>query len=165
VAEYVSRVRVGRDHFALVDSADYPLVTEFRWYLLRGHNGKLYAYTGRSTYMHRLIAQTQPGFETDHVNGDGLDNRRANLRTATASQNRANMGKPRRPDGSVHSSRFKGVSWDKSRSKWQAKIVWRGKHKNLGRYESEELAARVYDLAALTQWGEFAQLNFPEAAA
>lgn len=166
--EDVRRVRVGRDHFALVDAADYPSVAPFHWHLLRGHNGKLYAYAGvtsGSIYMHRLIAETLPGFETDHENGDGLDNRRSNLRTATASQNSGNTWKPRRPGGMAHSSRYKGVSWDKSRSRWQAKICRNGRHKNLGRYDDEADAARAYDAAAMLHYGEFARLNFPEVAA
>lgn len=161
-----TEVPVGPDHCALVDRADRVLVGRYEWRLLRGHNGKLYAWASvsrKSIYMHRLILGTPAGLETDHRNGDGLDNRRSNLRTATASQNRANMGKPRRPDGGTHTSRYKGVSWDRSRGKWQAKIH-SGRHINLGRYEAEAEAARAYDAAAVRQWGEYAQLNFPAVA-
>lgn len=161
--EDTRRVPAG-DRFALVDAADYGLVAPFNWYLLHGHNGKLYAYTRGSVYMHRLLAGTRPGDETDHENGDGLDNRRANLRTATRSQNKGNMGKPRRPDGLAHTSRFKGVSWDKSRGRWQAKIQQNRRHRNLGRYDDEIEAARAYDAAAIAHFGEFARLNFPPQA-
>ena len=164
--EDVRRIPVG-DRFALVDAADYPSVAPFRWRLLHGHNGKLYAYTtvtNGAVYMHRMLAETRPGDETDHENGDGLDNRRANLRTATRSQNKGNMGKPRRPDGSAHSSAYKGVSWDRSRGRWQAKIQANRRHKNLGRYDDEAEAARAYDVAALAHFGEFARLNFPREA-
>lgn len=158
------RVPMKGGHSALVDAADLQMVSEYKWRPLRGHNGKTYAYTvaGKSVlYMHRLIVATPVGFETDHVNGDGLDNRRLNLRAATASQNRANMWKPRRPDGAPHSSSYKGVSWDKSRGKWQSKINFDGSTKSLGRYSSEAEAARAYDVAAAAQWGSFARLNFP----
>lgn len=168
VDEDVRRVPVGRDHFALVDAADYQRVGLLRWHLLRGHNGKLYAYTGlgrNCVYMHRLIAGTPRGYETDHENGDGLDNRRSNLRPATPSQNRGNMGKPRRPDGSAHSSQYKGVIWDKARGKWLARICRYGVTKNLGRYDDEAEAARAYDAAAVEHFGEFARLNFPEVTA
>lgn len=163
MSDETKRVPVSKSHFAEVDAADYAnVVAAGPWQLLRGHNGKLYAHNKR-WYMHRLIAQTPPGMETDHINGDGLDNRRSNLRVATPSQNSANMGKPRRPDGSPHTSRFKGVSWDKSRSKWQSKICVQGKCRNLGRYDSEVLAARAYDRAALAAWGDFAAVNFPDS--
>lgn len=165
VLERHARVAVGRAHAALVDAADLALVEGHRWHLLRGHNGKLYAYASGTLYMHRLIAGTQPGYETDHINGDGLDNRRSNLRSATASQNRANMGKPRRPRGATPSSAYKGVSWDRSRGRWQAKIQVAGQHRNLGRYDDEAQAARAYDAAAVAAWGDFAAVNFATAAA
>ncbi|MFF3620002.1 AP2 domain-containing protein [Streptomyces sp. NPDC002467] len=167
----IRRVDVKGGHSALIDVADLPLVSQYTWRPLKGHNGKLYAYAmaGRSAvYMHRLIAGTPAGLETDHVNGDGLDNRRSNLRVATCSQNSANTWKPRRSDGSTATSRFKGVTWDRSRSKWQAKITVDQHCKSLGRYDSEEEAARAYDAAAAARWGAFARLNFPvtrEAAA
>lgn len=160
----VARIPVGDHHTAVVDISDVPLVQKYRWHLLPGHNGKLYAYTRFGIYMHRIIAQTPAGMETDHINGDGLDNRRVNLRHATPSQNKANMRKPSRPNGERHSSSFKGVSWDKSRSKWQAKITVNQACRSLGRYEEEKDAALAYDRAALTAWGNFAQLNFPKEA-
>jgi hypothetical protein len=143
-----------------IDAADLALVDGYRWRILHGHNGKRYAYDAhRSVYMHRLIAGTPAGFETDHRNGEGLDNRRANLRVATPGQNRANAGKPKRPDGARHTSRFKGVSWDRARGRWQAKITVDGQCRNLGRYDDEAAAARAYNDAALLAWGEFARLN------
>lgn len=163
MSDAVRRIPVGDSNFALIDAADAELIQGHRWNLLKGHNGKLYASSKARIYMHRLIAGTPVGCETDHINGDGLDNRRANLRVATPSQNRANMGKPARPDGSAHTSRFKGVSWDKARGKWISRIGVNGVSRNLGRYDIEEQAARAYDLAAIAAWGEFALVNFSES--
>lgn len=160
------RIDIGQGYAASIDVADKELIAPYPWRLLRGHNGKLYAYAQTASgpvYMHRLIARTPVGRETDHINGDGLDNRRSNLRIATCGQNSANMWKPRRPDGTAHSSHFKGVSWDRSRGKWQSKITIDRRCKNLGRYDSEEAAARAYDAAATAAWGPFARLNFPKA--
>ncbi|GFE20135.1 HNH endonuclease [Streptomyces nigrescens] len=170
-AERTCRIEIEQGHSALIDLADKEFVAPYHWHLLHGHSGKLYAYAQTKSgpvYMHRLIARTPTGRETDHINGDGLDNRRSNLRIATCSQNLANRWKPQRADGSATSSRFKGVSWDRSRSKWQSKITVNQRCKNLGRYDSEEEAARVYDAAASLHWGPFARLNFAsdgEAAA
>lgn len=160
-------VPIGDGHVALVDYADRDLVAGLSWRALRGHNGKIYAAAkgGRTTaYMHRLIIGTPKGKETDHINGDGLDNRRVNLRIATSSQNSANMGKPQRPDGSSHTSKFKGVTWHEPRGKWQAKITVGKVCRSLGRYDTEEEAARAYDVAAQLAWPRFARLNFPAVA-
>jgi len=158
VSDETLLIPVGPLH-ALIDASDRSLVESYTWHALCGHNGKIYAYSRRRVYMHRLIAGTPAGFETDHINGDGLDNRRANLRIASASQNSANMGKPARPGGSAHSSRYKGVSWDRSRDLWQAKITVNQHCRNLGRYSSQEAAALAYDEAARAAWGEFAMTN------
>lgn len=158
------RVPVEGDYEAIVDAADYEVVARYRWRVLHRHNGKVYAHasiTGGSLYMHRLIAGTPAGYETDHINGNGLDNRRANLRIATRSQNSANMGKPRRPDGSPASSVYKGVTWVKGTRKWVAKITVSKRCKYLGSFASEVEAARAYDAAAEAAWGDFARLNFP----
>jgi hypothetical protein len=92
----------------------------------------------------------------DHINRRKLDCRRANLRTASSSQNSAN----RRPW--TGSSPFKGVH--RFRDKWRAKIQVDGAQRHLGVFDSAEAAARAYDAAAVEAFGEFAWLNFPRAA-
>lgn len=150
------------DRMVTIDSADHDLVARYRWRVLRGREGRRFyavAYVpgGSTIYMHRLIADTPPAAETDHVDRNGLNNRRSNLRTSTPSQNRANVVKR-----SGCSSRFKGVTWDRSRGRWQAKIQLMGRSRSLGRFDDETAAARAYDAAARAAWGEFAWLNFPE---
>jgi hypothetical protein len=111
----------------------------------------------KTMYLHREIMQAPKGLLVDHKNNDGLDNRRANLRLATHSQNGCN--RPRKKNGS---SRFKGVIFLKDRKRWSARLKKNGKHIFLGNFKNEIDAARVYDEAAKQYHGEFACLNFPK---
>lgn len=96
----------------------------------------------------------------DHRNGNGLDNRRANLRPATEAQNRTS--RRRRLD---NTSGYKGVSWHKPSRRWTAVIAVRGRNQHLGSFDSPATAARAYDAAAHVQFGAWARLNFPEELA
>lgn len=161
------RIPLGGGQFALIDAADLPLVSGYRWRSMATPTGRYYAIVNvgkRTIYMHRLIAATPDGMVTDHANNDGLDNRRANLRPATWTQNIVNVEKVRVRSGRPATSRYKGVSWDKEKQKWHARIR-NGRTIFLGRYESEIDAARAYDVAALAAYGEFAVLNFPDRVA
>jgi hypothetical protein len=144
--------------FALVDDADVPLISAYRWCRLNTHNTS-YAvtWTGskpnrRCVYMHILL-MGQPGI--DHRDRDGLNNQRSNLRPATQSQNNANQ----RSRGGV--SAYRGVVWCKQTGRWRAQMRLNGQQRHLGRFDREEDAARAYDVAALAAWGEFATPNFP----
>lgn len=95
----------------------------------------------------------------DHIDRNGLNNRRDNLRPATRGQNGVNVGL--RPD---NASGFKGVSVHKASGKWQAGIRVDGKRSHLGLYGSPAEAAAAYDRAALKHFGLFADLNFPGAS-
>jgi hypothetical protein len=105
--------------------------------------------------MHNLVLPDVK--KPDHRDGDGLNNTRANLRSATRSQNAMNR---RKQKGT--SSRFKGVSWNKREQKWKVKIMFNCRVINLGSFDSEKAAARTYDAAAKKYFGEFAKLNFPQ---
>jgi hypothetical protein len=154
----------GRD--ALVDDADYELVSQYRWNVweVRRSNGTMagpYARSLVSTggskitiYMHGLI---MCGIRIDHADHDGLNNQRSNLRPVTQSQNARNA----RPYAGG-ASPFKGVHWHQSNGKWEASVRAGGKYIFRARFVSEEAAARAYDAAAREAFGEYACLNFPD---
>lgn len=145
--------------FAKVDDADWERVIQYRWCVSEAKR-LCYAITylpgekGRRTYLHRFLLCPPLGIVVDHIDGDGLNCARANLRLASVSSNAA-WGKQRR-----RKSKYRGVIWSKNR--WQARGQHAGKSFYLGRFIEEERAALVWDAWALASHGEFARLNFPE---
>ncbi len=110
----------------------------------------------KSYMAHRIIWAiaygSPPALEVDHIDGRKTDNRLQNLRMATASQNHQNCGVRK-----SNTSGFKGVSWGRDRSKWQAQIKLSGKGKHLGYFDTPELAYAAYCAAAAELHGEFAR--------
>lgn len=148
----------GSSRPAIVDEADYARVSRYSWRMAGGGRRYPTASIGnRSVGMHRLITGAPEGKVVDHADHDTLNNRRANLRVCSSSDNLANQRKP----DVESSSAFKGVSWSRQRRKWKGKIVVRGAQLHLGYFESETDAARAYDAAALEHFGQFALVNFP----
>jgi hypothetical protein len=152
-------IHVAGGHVAIVDDADFDLVSQYKWYLTR--NG--YARTGKSggvTFrMHRLVSGATGGQQIDHANRDKLDNRRSNLRFCTGSLNNAN--RPTR-----NKTGFKGVEV-RPRSdtpQYRASCALNG-IRCRGPWRSDPaLAARDYDSMAIEKFGEFALTNFPTTA-
>lgn len=154
-------VPLTKGYVAIVDDEDYELVSTFKWYALTPKaTDRIYAVSRRGfVYMHRLILGLHPGDPyVDHINRDGLDNRRANVRLATNSQNQANN----RPQSRPTASRFKGVTWHGRDKLWHACIKVDQRKHHLGYSKSEEDMARAYDRAAVQYFGEYARLNFPK---
>ncbi len=140
----------------LLDAEDLPLIASHNWDIRDNGRGQKYvsgSIAGKSEYLHRKIMGARKGQLVDHANGDTLDNRRANLRFATKSQNAANMRKPGR-------DLPKGVT--ASRGRYNAKIKVQYKIIGLGTHQTAEAAGQAYDRAAIKFFGEFACLNYPE---
>lgn len=161
----MKKIRLTQGQVALVDDADYDSLNQYKWCAHKHHSGNFYAerispkkedkrYTIR---MHCQILGLEYGDKRqgDHRNRNTLDNRQCNLRICSYWQNTRN----RKPNSNT-TSRFKGVSWDKQRSKWRAYIYLNGKLKHLGYWAMEEVAALRYDMVAIREFGEFAFLNF-----
>lgn len=148
----MKKIPLTQGKFALVDDEDYEFLMQWKWH-----------YTGRVAkrskchgvqQMHRLIMNTNNGFEVDHINHDTLDNQKNNLRNVTRKQNCMNKGAEKNS-----TSKYVGVSWCTKRKKWVSNIMINGIQKNLGRFSCEKKAAIAYNEKAVKLFGEFACLN------
>lgn len=141
---------------SFVSDQDAPLVSKFKWrYALI--NGLPYVQQATTPYplLHRFLLNAKKGQIIDHINGNGLDNRRDNLRFCTHTQNMWNR--------KVHknsSSGYRGVH--KNRNAWCARIAVNKIRIRLGSFERAVDAAKAYDKVAKLHYGVFARLNFPE---
>jgi len=151
---------------AIVSEEDYRTLKlwDYKWYPIIGH-GTTYAKAdknGKTIYLHRLImgcADKPRSVFVDHIDRNGLNNYRTNLRMTDNSGNNANT--PKRLSAK-HTSSYKGVSWIGSHNKsnpWVARIALSGKEKHLGCYRTQEDAARSYNQAAIELFGPMAFLN------
>jgi hypothetical protein len=139
---------------ALVDDEDFPELSKYRWYAHKDdntwyaerHSPKIDG-ESHKIKMHRVIAGTPKGVDTDHINGDGLDNRRENLRIVTHRINQQNRHESK-------TSKYPGVSWDRRKRKWRADIRIGGKRRHLGLYPDEEIAGIVYTKACAALEGD-----------
>jgi hypothetical protein len=149
-------IKLTQGKVALVDDEDYELVSKYKWHAHRTWSGHWYAKTNSGALtMHRLIMRPQVDEEIDHIDGNGLNNQRANLRVCQSWQNKGNSEK-----SPGKSSKYKGVCWDKSRNKWIVHIHRENKQFFLGRFDDEREAAQAYDRAAKEHFGEFARTNY-----
>lgn len=152
-----------KGYVALVDVADAQSLSTYCW-CAAPDKRTVYAARrarvdgrGRTLRMHQALLPPQPGLQIDHINGCGLDNRRANLRYCTNAQNQWAQHRVRRNAA----SKFKGVQ--KQPVGWRASIRKNGELHVLGSFDDEADAARAYDEAAKEMFGQFARVNFPGA--
>lgn len=157
----------------LVDDEDFKWLNQWKWcaqkslhtsyacrtiYIRAKYSKKIpKRRTTKNVHIHRLIMRFPKGLQIDHIDGDGLNNQRTNLRICTSAQNHMNKRKI-----SDMTSIYKGVSKSGTNKKWYATIGFEGKTIWLGGYETEQEASLIYDAKALELYGQFATLNFPK---
>lgn len=152
----MKHIELTQGKFALVDDDMYDYLTCWDWHFSGGYakrndydNGKT-----KIVRMHHFVLPLEKGRMTDHINGNGLDNRRENLRLVTKSQNMMNRGLQKNS-----SSGFKGVALHKPTGKWRAYIGKDGKHIHLGLFEDIKKAAYAHNEAVFKYHGKYGKLN------
>ncbi len=153
--------------YAKVEPADYKRLREYEWLSIKGTRNFYAVRRVKGTkgtrfsiiYMHRELIEVADRLLVDHINHDGMDNRRTNLRAATQAQNIRNRKKFANSIG----SKYKGIFCAKKQKRWIARIMLEKKKIYLGCFRNEIDAAKAYDRAARKYHGEFASMNFPES--
>ena len=154
------QIKLSMGYFAIIDEDDFELASKHTWYasVRRKADGSIrtvYAVTrGSKLRLHRLIMNASKGFEVDHIDGDGLNCSKSNMRLATTSENQRNQR-----IGCNNKSGVKGVTWDKERGKWRVSIKINRKSIRIGRFENLEDAAKAYADASLKYHGDFGRLR------
>lgn len=161
----LSQTGKNRGQYFVTISLEDKDIALIRWAVVRYDNSNAqYAVSSEYGLMHRLIVDrilvAERGYglesweEVDHVNCNGLDNRRNNLRVANNWEQAANT-----PLRSTNKSGLKGVSWNKQRKKWQANICAKGRKYHLGFFDDKYEAKQAYDYEALIYHDRFANLG------
>ena len=144
VISNAKEIPLTQGQFAIVDDEDYDWLTTWKWHAHQRRNHQTYyvrACTGnRIVTMHRLIMMYPVGLQIDHINYNGLDNRKSNLRIVTNRQNHHNLQRR-------SSSIYPGVSWNQKDKKWKSQIHINGHDQYLGSFDSEFNAREAYESA------------------
>jgi len=162
----MKQIPLTQGKFALVDDEDFEELSQLKWHATElGKNWYAFhsykpdtklkgkkAWT--QTSMHRIIMKFPVGLYVDHINGNGLDNQKLNLRLCTPHQSSLH-----RPNMKRGFSKYRGVCWHKRKKKWQAEIGHRGKLIYIGMYKTENDAAAAYNIEAERRFGDYATLN------
>jgi len=155
----MKEIRLTQGKVALVDDVDFEEISKYKWYPLNSQLNHVCAFTcikNKVNYMHRMIINAPIGTMVDHINGNPLDNQRANLRLCTNAQNQQN----RKTKGKGKSD-FRGLSFRKKWNTWEIHVRVNGRQTYIGSSKNEIEAAKLYDIAAIKFHGEYASTNFP----
>jgi hypothetical protein len=163
----MKKIKLTGGKFAIIDDEDYERINQHKWFISTNKSSATnYAVRNRKSTeknkiklaqikMHREILNYFDYLTVDHINGNGLDNRRINLRLCTVFQNTHNLRTRK-----TNTSGYKGVVWYKAGKYWQAQIKVNYKNIYLGRFLNKKEAALAYNNGAIKYFGEFANLNF-----
>lgn len=148
-------IQLTKGRVALVDDDDFEWLSQWKWCALVTANNVYAKRSAKGILMHREIIARHglPSPSVDHANHDGLDNRKANLRACTHSEN---AGNKRKTSGT---SRFKGVHFESQTKRWRPEVKCNGRRFRGPRFDSEEAAASWYDKKACELFGDFALIN------
>ncbi len=158
----MKKISLSQGKNAIVDDEDFDYLNQWKWYAredyqafyasrnLRMGNGKR-----KTISIHNILMGKKRGKVIDHINNNGLDNRKENLRFCT---NRENTWNQRKKYG--QSSRFKGVSWSSLKKLWIVQITLNGKVIKLAECKNERKAGKIYDTYATKMFGKFALINY-----
>lgn len=157
-------INLSKGYSTQVDDEDFDLLNRYSWWICevkskRAVKIQLSAQTeidGKTVKIHRMIMSPPDGMDIDHIDGNPLNNQKYNLRICTRQENLRNTGKYKRKNSS---SKYKGVSFHKKANKWEAGLKVDGKRKWLGLFDLEIDAAKAYNEAVLTYFGNFAKIN------
>lgn len=159
-------IELSQGRFAQVDDCDFELFNRFSWFLSVPGRSPNLAYAVRKirlpsggyskVLLHREIMGNPIGQEVDHIDHDGLNNQRTNLRLASPSQNQANS----RHHADAYHSRYKGVTKHKKTGLWQVSCQKDKKRHYLCGFADEDTAGRAYDQLAYRLHGDFSNPNF-----
>jgi hypothetical protein len=154
----MKKIKLTQNKYALVDDKDFDYLNQFKWcfhdnYAVRSQYNKK-SKTEKQILMHRIILKTPKNKITDHIDGNGLNNQRKNLRICTQSGNRINS-----KISSHNTTGFKGVRWCEDHKKYRSYLTLNKKVYHLEHFLTKEKAAKEYNKAAKKYHSKFARLN------
>ena len=158
----MKKIPLTQGKFALVDNSDYEELSKYKWHAHKNRNSNVF-YAERNIkkgkgqtplQMHRSLMGLPKGKEVDHIDMDGLNNQRKNLRICTRSENMFN-----RPKYKSNTSGFKGVHFNKEHQKWRVFIAVNKKQIHVGYFINKEEAYKAHCFACVKYHGDFSRVN------